>query len=139
MNRLVNQWTLRLTGKKMTSLMNLQLGGKTLYIVVSSMFSPFDVDRMLNSILLIPWFRWSSSPAFHFSQKGLGTMKIFLFLRGKWYFYHSRTPSEYGYITESWLLGKLSLYSEWGLAGANIIPKVNILQHNIKLPNICLI
>ena len=42
---------------------------KSLDIVVSSMFSMYDVDRTQNSILHIPCYCWFPSPVFHFSQK----------------------------------------------------------------------
>ena len=93
----------------------------------------------LNSILQIPWCSWFPSPAFHFSRNGLDTMKTLFFRKEKFCFNLSRASSEYRFITKSWLLGDLSLYSKRELTEGTIIRKVTILGTNIKLPHIFLI
>ena len=60
-----------------TSIAMVQMGENTPDIVVSSMFSTCDADRMWNSILQIPWCHLFYSPAFHFHETDLTRWNYF--------------------------------------------------------------
>ena len=48
--------------------------GKSMDIVASGMFSMYEVNKMSNSILMIPWFFWLPTPASSFLQNSHDTM-----------------------------------------------------------------